>query len=209
MLKPSKNVFLISIVVTFSALLLILSNSNQSLAQSSNLTNSNQSLAQSSNLTNSNQSLAQSSNLTNSNQSLFSAKGLLVSSKSQGYGIYQERNSNVFRPGEDMILYIEPSGFTYKNLKDDQGNLLYSINFIIGATIYDKNGNYITGPLKFPFDFISHHKNKEISFDFTIKQSSPFPSGDYIVKYTVTDINSGKSFDIVKSIKISNENILG
>lgn len=178
-----KRIFLITIMIAFSTILLIVTNSNQSSAQSPNLTNSN--------------------------QSSFSGNGLFVSSKSQGYGIYQPRNSNVFSPSEDIIFYIEPSGFDYKSLRDDQGNLLYSINFMLDATLYSKNGTYLNGPLEVPFDIISHHKNKEISIDFTITQNNPFPYGDYIVKYTVHDLNSGKTFDIIKDIRISNVPVSG
>ena len=64
----------------------------------------------------SNESLAQVTSPTNSNNSFYSAKDLFVVSKPQGYGIYNERNSNVFQPGEDIILYLEPVGFVYKNL---------------------------------------------------------------------------------------------
>ena len=55
---------------------------------------------------NSHQSFAQPSNLTNSSQSFNYTKNLFVFSKPQGYGIYEERNSNVFKPGEYIILYI-------------------------------------------------------------------------------------------------------
>jgi hypothetical protein len=156
------------------------------------------------------QSLGQSTqptNMTNSNQSFFSKKDLFTFSKPQGYGSYEERNSNVFQPGETIYLYIEPSGFEYKTLQDDSGNVLYSIAFSPTATIYDKNGNLLAGPLEIPnTEIISHYKNKEIFIPFTITQSSPFPPGDYMIKYTITDINSGNSFNIVKNLTISNQN---
>ena len=156
------------------------------------------------------QSLGQSNqptNMTNSNQSFFSKKDLFTFSKPQGYGAYEERNSNVFQPGETIYLYIEPSGFAYKTLQDDRGNILYSIAFSPTATINDKNGNLLAGPLEIPnTEIISHYKNKEIFIPFTITQSSPFPPGDYMIKYTITDINSGNSFDIVKNLTISNQN---
>ena len=163
-----------------------------------------QSLAQSNqptNMTNTEQTLAQS------NQSFFSKKDLFTFSKPQGYGIYEERNSNIFQPGETIYLYIEPSGFAYKTLQDGHGNILYSIAFSPTATIFDKNGNLLAGPLEIPnTEITSHYKNKEIFIPFTLTQSSPFPSGDYTIKYTITDINSGNSFDIVKNLTISDQN---
>jgi hypothetical protein len=31
-----------------------------------------------------------------------------------GYGVYEERISNTFAPGEHIVLYSEPVGFSYK-----------------------------------------------------------------------------------------------
>jgi hypothetical protein len=74
-------------------------------------------------------SIAQVENVTNSNSTFYPAKDLLVTSKPTGYGLYNERDSNVFAPGEPVFLYIEPVGFEYLDLQDDQGTPLYSINF--------------------------------------------------------------------------------
>lgn len=64
-----------------------------------------------------------------------------------------------------MILYIEPVGFKYNNLTDDQGNQLYSINFDASFTIYDKDGNVISEPVNAPIPpIMSHYKNKEVFF---------------------------------------------
>jgi hypothetical protein len=51
-------------------------------------------------------------------------------------------------------------------------------------------------------DFASHRQNKEISFDFSIDQTEPFPPGDYVITYSITDENSGKSFDIRKDVTV-------
>ena len=31
-----------------------------------------------------------------------------------GYGIYQSHNSSIFKPGEKIVLYMEPVGYSYK-----------------------------------------------------------------------------------------------
>jgi len=31
-----------------------------------------------------------------------------------GYGVYQAHNSSIFKPGEKILLYIEPAGYSYK-----------------------------------------------------------------------------------------------
>jgi hypothetical protein len=48
-----------------------------------------------------------------------------------------------------------------------------------------------------------HHQNKELNLNISIDQSSPFPRGDYIITYRITDKNSsGKSFDIIKDVTV-------
>ncbi len=140
---------------------------------------------------------------TNQKQTFRSAFDTFVTSKPEGYGMYQERGSNVFRPGETMVLYIEPVGFKYNNLTDDQGNQIYSINFHASFTIYDKDGNVVLEPVNAPIPpIMSHYKNKEVFIPFTITQSSPFPPGDYLIKYSIMDENSGNVFEMDKNITI-------
>jgi hypothetical protein len=182
MSKQVTKIFLIGIMGIFAALIFVQTNSNL------------------------NESLAQVDSQINSNKTFYSAKDVFVISKPQGYGMYDERSSNVFQPGETMILYIEPVGFVYKNLTDSQGNSLYSMKFSGSATIYNGNGKKLTEPIEIPInELISHYKNKEVILPFTLSQSSPFPPGDYIIKYTISDSNSGNSFDIVKNIVISDQ----
>ena len=65
----------------------------------------------------------------------------------------------------------------------------------------------MTGLVHIPLpEIISHYKNKEVYIPFTITQTSPFPPGDYTIKYTIIDRNSGNTFDILKKITISNAN---
>jgi hypothetical protein len=47
-------------------------------------------------------------------------------------------------------------------------------------------------------NLVFYHQNKELILNISIDQSSPFPPGNYIITYRVTDENSGKSFDIKK-----------
>jgi hypothetical protein len=149
------------------------------------------------------QSTAQVNNPTESNNTFYSAKDLYVTTDPEGYGMYQERGSNVFQPGETMVLYIEPVGFKYNNLTDDQGKPLYSINFDASFTIYDKDGNVLLGPVNAPIPpIVSHYKNKEVFIPFTITQSSPFPPGEYSIKYSIMDENSGNVFELDKNITI-------
>jgi hypothetical protein len=98
-------------------------------------------------------------------------------------------------------------GFRYNNLTDDQGNSLYSINFDASFTIYDKDGNVLLEPVNTSIPpIVSHYQNKEVFIPFTITQSSPFPPGDYIIKYSIMDENSGSVFELNKDVVISGGN---
>ncbi len=127
-----------------------------------------------------------------------------VTSEPLGYGVYNIKESNEFRPGERIILYIEPKGYEYGTLHDEFGNKLYTMGFTVDFTISDENGVLLTKQEGIAFDnIVSHHKNKELFIPFTITQTSPFPAGNYIITYVIHDKNSGASFDIVKSITVS------
>ncbi|VFJ12631.1 hypothetical protein [Candidatus Nitrosocosmicus franklandus] len=52
-------------------------------------------------------------NVGNQSQTFSSAFDTFVNADPQGYGVYDQRNSSTFSPGEDIILYIEPVGFEY------------------------------------------------------------------------------------------------
>jgi hypothetical protein len=45
-----------------------------------------------------------------------------------------------------------------------------------------------------------------IKFTLTVSlaQTKPFPHGEYVLKYTIHDLSSGNSFDIIKNIRIAN-----
>jgi hypothetical protein len=136
-------------------------------------------------------------------QTFRSAFDTFVSSEPGGYGIYEDRKSNVFKPGETFLLYVEPLGYTYGTVTDEDGNTQYTMNFTLDFIISDKNGNVLGGQEDVPVsNIVSYHQNKELNLDVSIDQSSPFPPGDYIITYRLTDENSGKSFDIRKDVTV-------
>lgn len=139
----------------------------------------------------------------NTSQPFMSVNDTFVASDPLGFGVYDKKSSNTFRPGEDIMLYIEPAGFDYGTIPD--GNkTLYTIEFSADFAISDTDGNLLTDQQEIPVsEIVSHHQNKEVFIPFTITQTTPFPAGNYVITYTIHDINSGKSFDIVKEIEIS------
>jgi hypothetical protein len=117
-----------------------------------------------------------------------------------GYGIYQPHDSSIFRPGEKIVLYIEPVGYSYKPIGS-----MFLMNFTGDLLISDKAGHILGGFQNLPLStIISHHKNKELTLTVSLTQTNPFPPGDYVLKYTIHDMPSGNTFDIIKNITINN-----
>jgi hypothetical protein len=132
-----------------------------------------------------------------------SALDTYVASEPDGYGVYEERQSNVFKPGETLILYVEPEGITY--VPTTEGNdELYNAKLSADIIISDTQGNVVAELTDLPAaNIVSHHQNKELFLNLSVNQQSPFPPGDYVISYIVTDDNSGESFEITKNVAIS------
>ena len=66
------------------------------------------------------------------------------------------------------------------------------------------NGTIVGSQENVPIgNIISHYQNKEVFIPFTVTLSTPFPPGDYVIDYEITDENSGKSFELNKNISIT------
>jgi hypothetical protein len=143
-----------------------------------------------------------------SNETFASSLDLFVVPESVGgYGVYEKLASNTFAPGEDIVLYSEPVGFSYKPIISNgtNGETQYLMNFTADLVITDTEGNVLGGFQDLPIsEIISHHQNKEVNLVVTLSQSSPFPEGNYKVLYTVHDESSGNTFEISKDVVISN-----
>ena len=135
-----------------------------------------------------------------------------------GYGIYREHvPANVFRPGETIVLYVEPVGFGHQPITDatstsDGGNnsttsrTLYLINMTADYILSDSSGTeLVTIEDLQAASFVSHRQNTEFSLTLTLSQEEPFPVGDYIVTYVVHDQVTGQSIEIDKTITIDDD----
>lgn len=121
-----------------------------------------------------------------------------------GYGVYAEHPSNIFQPGETISLYIEPVGFSHTPVLDEEGNTLYQMNLTASAEMMYSNGSVVaTVADLFPIVIVSHSKNTELYLTVDITQSEPFPEGEYAITYTITDGQTGESFEIDKDIRIA------
>ncbi|MDQ3835720.1 MAG: hypothetical protein M3270_02125 [Thermoproteota archaeon] len=139
-----------------------------------------------------------------------------------GYGIYREHvPANVFRPGETIVLYVEPVGFGHQPIAETSGPVdggnstivprtLYLINMTADMIISDSTGNVLQTLENLPTEsFISHTQNTEFSLTLTLSQEQPFPVGDYIISYILHDQVTGKSFQLDRRITIDDNAITG
>ncbi len=127
----------------------------------------------------------------------------VIESEVIGNGQYQE-HSNVFPPGENIVLYVQPIGFGHKQIQGQNGEKLYLMNFTADIVLSTKNGTIVGGGQDITLSQpISHYRNTELYTTLTVTQKNPFPAGDYIFKYTLKDQTTGKSFDITKDVTIS------
>jgi hypothetical protein len=122
----------------------------------------------------------------------------------QGYGVYDEHPSDVFRPGDTITLYIEPVGFSHMPVLDDQGNTLYQMNLTARVAIEDEAGNLLATIEDLPpFELVSHRKNTELYMTVAVTQQQPFPEGAYRLTYEIGDGQTGESTLLTKEIRIA------
>jgi hypothetical protein len=126
-----------------------------------------------------------------------------------GYGVYEER-SNVFAPGETIVLYVEPVGFAHEQVIDEEGgsnnnSTLYLMNMTADYEIAAANGTELQLIEDVQVGSItSHRPNTEMFLTLTLAQEvQPFPVGNYVITYSVTDEVSGESFELEKEITVA------
>jgi hypothetical protein len=124
-----------------------------------------------------------------------------------GYGVYEER-SNVFAPGETIVLYVEPVGFDHRQIIDEgnNNNTLYLMNITADYKIASANGTELQLIEDMPpvVNITSHRQNTEMFLTLTLTQDvQSLPTGNYVITYSVTDEVSGESFELEKEITVA------
>jgi hypothetical protein len=125
-----------------------------------------------------------------------------------GYGVYEER-SNVFAPGETIVLYVEPVGFGHRQILDEEGNsnnTLYLMNITANYKIASANGTELQLIEDMPpvVNITSHRQNTEMFLTLTLTQDvQSLPTQNYVITYSVTDEVSGENFQLEKQITVA------
>ena len=81
----------------------------------------------------------------------------IVSAEPGGFGMYDIRRNNEFKGDEKLVIYFEPSGYTYGRDGD-----LFVIDLGFDFVLKDSSGTSLGGQLDFSKSLIrSHAPNKE------------------------------------------------
>ena len=110
-------------------------------------------------------------------------RNVLIEQKAGGWGVYSKRATNIYKPGEDIILYLEPGAFKYARRKQ-----WFKFGFTVDFRLVQPDGNIVGGQDNFDkFQFTSLRPNTEILLNLTLSLSG-VPAGKYILKIAVHDM---------------------
>lgn len=129
-------------------------------------------------------------------------EALFVKTAPEGYGIYDPRPDNVFKPGEKLFIYVEPVGFTWK-LK----NGLNRAKLVSDLVLKDADGTVLGEQEGFgTFKFDSRDENMEVMTALTIDFTEA-PEGKYVAELKFSDKLGKKSasFELPFEIKAASK----
>ena len=113
---------------------------------------------------------------------------MFVSEKAPIFGAYSERPDNVFRAGETLLTYIEPVGYIWREIGDGHVTFGISLDF----EILKPNGEVLGGQRNFlSYTATSRAKLRELMLNASLDING-LPEGDYVLGYTLRDLNSPK-----------------
>lgn len=107
---------------------------------------------------------------------------LFVVAKAEGYGMYDARPTNVFKPGEPLVFYIEPEGYGFRTTGDvSQFGVTMDIELRAdsGVVLYRKDAFLDQ-------DFTSHHANQEFMLNGNVNINGA-DTGKYLLVLTLHD----------------------
>jgi hypothetical protein len=125
-------------------------------------------------------------------------RAFFVTQKATGFGIFNRRKSNIFKPGEPLLLYAEPIGYGWK-----QDGQVYKSDIIADFDLRDSKGKILTGQKDFgAFRIDSYDRNTEYFVNMTYKLTG-LSAGKFIIGTTLRDKITGKSgsFDLPFEVK--------
>jgi hypothetical protein len=110
---------------------------------------------------------------------------LFVTEKAPLYGAYSERKTNKFGPGEPLITYIEPVGYTWKPVADNQ----FQFGLVVDFSVKTASGQVLGRQDGFlHYNVVGRERLQEFMLNTTVNLNG-FKPGDYILTLTIHDFN--------------------
>lgn len=133
------------------------------------------------------------------NQSPLVFRKVLFVEDLSGFGLYRERQSEVFKPGEPLVVYAEPIGFAYG--RNNAGGTEISLIADFVLTDLDNKELFVKD------DFLNvtlpvRYHNREFQIKMTVNLSG-LPVGKYVAKFHMRDKYSDKSGDFEMPFEIA------
>ena len=122
-----------------------------------------------------------------------------VTGDAGGYGLYDARDSTVFRQGEPIVLYVEPMGYGWRQEADGR----FSFGFDIDIVLRNAAGDVVASQESFMRQGLtSRARNREFYLTLTLNMTGA-PAGDYALEYIVHDLASDKIGTIARTFSIA------
>jgi hypothetical protein len=126
-------------------------------------------------------------------------RALFETDRAEGFGQYKERTSNVFKPGEKLVAYVEPAGYGWKEAGPGEFEFGFNVDFLLKSP----DGKVLGGQENFAnLALKSHARNREFMLNLTMNVSGA-PPGDYVLEYKLRDVTGDKSTVIQLPFKIA------
>ena len=116
-----------------------------------------------------------------------------------GFGIYSERPNHIYKPGEKVVLYMEPVGYGYGS--DGLGNSQIALS--VDLTVLSESGEPLGTFEKIgSVQVASRSHNRELFFKLDLSLDG-LPAGKYKCNFLMHDQNSTKTAPFSTDIEIS------
>lgn len=128
-------------------------------------------------------------------------RALYVTRKAADFGDVEARPSNVFKPGEPLLTYIEPVGEATQSIGSDQ----IGFGVIVDFEVRTPEGKALaTQKSMIDRDVAVKRAEGEPNFFLNLSLDlDGFPPGNYVLVYTLRDKLSGRTLDVPQPFTIA------
>lgn len=125
-------------------------------------------------------------------------QAILVTEAAAGVGVYNPRETNTFKAGEDILIYAEPTGYGYGTPAEG----LYSMGFGVDLKVVSETGEVLGEiPDLTQVELSSRNQNREFQANITYTLTGIEP-GRYVLQTTLKDKFSAKTGTFETAIEI-------